>query len=96
MWLVQLCCEFLGLTRETIKSHGFGKKYLHGCKNFEEKWDCEGAYGCYGKILLFSPIHFYFYVQFLMMKELMGMGLLSKVWKLFIMNELPRSRPIGS
>jgi hypothetical protein len=30
-----------------------------------------------------------------MVKKLMGMGLSSKVWDLFIMNELPYSKPIG-
>jgi hypothetical protein len=75
--------------KETIKSFGLGKnKYLHCCRSFKEKWDFEGPYGCYGKILLFYPIHFYSYVQLLMVKELMGMGLLSKAWDLFIINEL--------
>jgi hypothetical protein len=37
-WLVQLCCGFLGLLRETNRSFGFGREYLHCCGNFE-KWD---------------------------------------------------------
>ncbi len=86
-WLVQLCCVFLGLMRETIRSFGFGREYLHCCGNFK-KWDLKDIYGCYDKSLLFYPISFCFSIQLLMVKDLVGMKLSFKVRNLFIMYEL--------
>jgi len=75
MWLVQSCCRFLGLLRETFKSSRFGRDDLHCYKSSREKWLSKGTYGCYGKNLLFYLIPFYFFVQLLIMKGMIGMGL---------------------
>jgi hypothetical protein len=89
MWLIQLCCGLLGPLKEIVRSFRFGKEYLRYYRSFGEKWDSEGTYGCYGNNLLFYPIPFYFSIQLFMVKNLMGMGLLSRVWDFFIINELP-------
>lgn len=36
MWLIQLCCGFLGLLREIVKSFRFGKEYLHYYRSSRE------------------------------------------------------------